>query len=90
MESNSRQEEVLELIARRVPPGDNWQLAATVGVSSKPIEGLVPTLSAYMRATEFKGAYRLEPLKGELYAIKTQTVTWTPPEPEKFDLYGEF
>jgi hypothetical protein len=43
-----------------------------------------------MRATEFKGAYRLEPLKGELYAIKTQTVTWTPPEPEKFDLYGEY
>jgi hypothetical protein len=43
-----------------------------------------------MRATEFKGAYRLEPLKGELYAIKTQTVTWTPPEPEVYDLYGEF
>ena len=90
MESNSRQEEVLELIALRVPPGDNWQLAAAVGVSSKPIEGLVPTLSAYMRATEFKGAYRLEPLKGELYAIRTQTVSWTPAPPEKFDLYGEF
>jgi hypothetical protein len=43
-----------------------------------------------MRATEFKGAYRLEPLKGELYAIRTQTVTWTPPPPEKFDLYGEY
>jgi hypothetical protein len=75
------------LIAKRVPPGDNWELAATVG--SKLIEGLVPTLTAYMRATEFKGAYRLEPLKGELYAIKTQIVTWTPPEPEVFDLYGE-
>ena len=90
MKANSREEEVLELIAVRVPPGDNWQLVAAVGVSSKPIEGLVTTLSAYMRATEFKGAYRLEPLKGELYAIKTQTVSWTPPEPEKFDLYGEF
>ncbi len=88
MEANSRQEEVLELIATRVPPGDNWQLAAAI--NTKPIEGLVPTLTAYMRATEFKGAYRLEPLKGELYAIKTQTVTWTPPPPEKYDLYGEF
>ena len=88
MKANSREEEVLELIAKRVPPGDNWELAATVG--SKLIEGLVPTLTAYMRATEFKGAYRLEPLKGELYAIKTQIVTWTPPEPEKFDLYGEY
>ena len=92
MEENSRQEEVLELIAIRVPPGDNWQLAAAVGskVGSKPIEGLVPTLTAYVIATEFKGAYRLEPLKGQLYAIRTQTVSWTPQPPEKFDLYGEF
>ena len=88
MEANSRQEEVLELIATRVPPGDNWQLAAAI--NTKSIEGLVPTLTAYMRATEFKGAYRLEPLKGELYAIRTQTVTWTPPPPEVFDLYGEY
>ncbi len=88
MKANSREEEVLELIATRVPPGDNWELAAAVG--SKLIEGLVPALTAYMRATEFKGAYRLEPLKGELYAIKTQTVTCTPPEPEVYDLYGEF
>ena len=88
MKANSREEEVLELIATRVPPGDNWELAAAVG--SKLIEGLVPTLTAYMRATEFKGAYRLEPLKGELYAIKTQTVSWTPPPPKTFDLYGEF
>ena len=88
MKANLREEEVLELIATRVPPGDNWELATAVG--SKLIEGLVPTLTAYMRATEFKGAYRLEPLEGNLFAIKTQTVTWTPPEPEKFDLYGEF
>ena len=88
MKANSREEEVLELIATRVPPGDNWQLAGII--SANPIEGLVPTLTAYMRATEFKGAYRLDPLKGELYAIKTQTVSWTPPEPEKFDLYGEY
>jgi hypothetical protein len=89
MEVNSRQEEVLELIAQRLPPGDNWR-GAWPQAPSTTIEGLVPTLTAYMRATEFKGAYRLEPLKGELYAIRTQTVSWTPPEPEKFDLYGEF
>jgi hypothetical protein len=89
MKQNSREEEVLELIATRVPPGDRWLLVNTPQ-NKEPIEGLVPTLTAYMRATEFKGAYRLEPLKGELHAIKTQTVTWTPPEPEVFDLYGEF
>lgn len=89
MKANSREEEVLELIATRVPPGDRWA-GKWKGASSDPIEGLVSTLTAYMRATQFKGAYRLEPLKGELYAIKIQTVTWTPPEPEIFDLYGEF
>lgn len=89
MKANSREEEVLELIATRVPPGDNWK-GKWLTAPSSTIEGLVPTLTAYMRDTEFKGAYRLEPLKGELYAIKIQTVTWTPPEPEKYDLYGEF
>lgn len=89
MEANSRQEEVLELIAIRVPPGDNWQ-GQWAKAPTVAIEGLVPTLTAYMRATEFKGAYRLEPLDGRLFAIRTQTVTWTPPPPEKFDLYGEF
>ena len=89
MKANSREEEVLELIARRVPPGDNWK-GQWLTAPSSTIEGLVPTLTAYMRDTEFKGAYRLEPLKGELYAIRTQTVTWTPPEPEVFDLYGEY
>lgn len=89
MKANSREEEVLELIAIRFPPGDRW-VGKWLTAPSSTIEGLVPTLTAYMRDTEFKGAYRLEPLKGELYAIKTQTVTWTPPEPEKFDLYGEF
>ena len=88
MKANSKIEEVLELIALRMPPGDNWQGQWTA--LPVTIEGLVPTLTAYMRATEFKGAYKLDPLKGELYAIKTQTVTWTPPEPEKFDLYGEY
>ena len=89
MKANSRQEEILELIALRTPPGDNWSGQWTKAPTTA-IEGLVPTLTAYMRATEFKGAYKLDPLKGELHAIKTQTVTWTPPEPEKFDLYGEF
>lgn len=88
MEANSRVEEVLDIIAKRQAPGDRW-LGLWKGSPREPIEGLVPALTAYMRATEFKGAYRLEPLKGELYAIKTQTVTCTPPEPEVFDLYGE-
>ena len=79
-------QEFTELIATRVPPGDNWELTIDQGVV---VEGLVPTLTAYLRKTKFKGAYRLDPLAGKLYAIREQEITITPPEPEKFDLYGE-
>lgn len=76
-----------ELIATRVPPGDNWELTIDQG---KTIEGLVQALTAYMRKTKFKGHYRLEPLNGKLYAIKEETVSLPEPEPEVWDLYGEY
>ena len=75
-------EENLELIATRVPPGDNWKVLATGEV----VEGLVTALTMYLRATQFKGHYRLEPLNGKLYAIKEEKVV---KEPQLFDLYGE-
>jgi hypothetical protein len=43
-----------------------------------------------MRKTKFKGNYRLEPLNGKLYAIREEEVDITEPEPERFDLYGEY
>lgn len=81
------------VIAKREAPGDRWRL---VDENHKPygdiIEGLVETLSAYMRKTGHKEGYRLEPLKGTLMAIE-----WAepeplppPPPPKTFDLYGEF
>ncbi len=76
-----------ELIARRIPPGDKWELVID---KKNVINGLVPTLNQYMRKTEFKGHYRLEPLNGKLFAIKIKEVTIEEPEPEKFDLYGEY
>lgn len=76
-----------ELIAERVPPGDNWELVID---RDNVIEGLVQTLTQYMRKTKFKGHYRLEPLNGKLFAIKTEEITIPEPEPEKFDLYGEY
>ena len=75
------------LIAERVPPGDQWELVID---KENVIEGLVQTLTQYMRKTKFKGNYRLEPLKGKLYAIKEEQVDVKEPEPEKFDLYGEY
>tara|TARA_R110000803_G_C11971467_1_gene319767 strand:+ start:1304 stop:1561 length:258 start_codon:yes stop_codon:yes gene_type:complete len=75
------------LIATRVAPGDNWELTIDKEII---VEGLVQALTQYMRKTRFKGHYRLEPLNGELYAIKQEEVNTPEPEQEKFDLYGEF
>jgi hypothetical protein len=79
-------EEIKELIAERVPPGDNWELTIDRGTV---IEGLVQSLTQYMRKTKFKGHYRLEPLNGKLFIIKEQQVDIPEPEPEIWDLYGE-
>ena len=75
------------LIANRMPPGDNWELVIDQG---NTIEGLVMTLTMYMRKTKFKGEYRLDPLAGKLYIIETHEVVVPDEEPMKFDLYGEF
>jgi len=78
--------EEIELIAQRVPPGDKWELLID---KENVIEGLVQTLTTYMRKTKFKGHYRLEPLNGKLFAIKEQEIDIPEPEPEVWDLYGE-
>ena len=79
--------ENIKLIAKRVPPGDNWELVID---KENIIEGLVQTLTQYMRKTKFKGHYRLEPLNGKLYAIVEEEVNDPEPEPEVWDLYGEY
>jgi len=79
-------EEYTELIAKRVPPGDNWTL--TEDSKQEIVAGLVNTLNAYVRKTSFKGDYRLSPLSGKLYAIKEKEAKQ--PEPQTFDLYGEY
>ena len=75
-----------ELIAERTPPGDKWELVIDRGTI---VEGLVMALPTYMRKTKFKGHYRLEPLKGKLYAIRTEEVEIEEPEQMVYDLYGE-
>lgn len=80
-------EEEEELIAKRKAPGDNWVLEID---KTNVIEGLVMALTMYMRATKFKGEYRLAPLDGKLFAIKKHEVEVVEEEPMKFDLYGEY
>ena len=78
--------EEIELIAKRVPPGDKWELVID---KENIVDGLVKTLNTYVRKTKFKGHYRLEPLNGKLYAIIENEIDIKEPEQEKFDLYDE-
>ena len=76
-----------ELIAKRVPPGDQWVL---VGDPKKEVfKTLTDTLEAFHHQTKFKGEYRLAPLNSKLYAIKT-TEEEVKPEPiKKYNIYGD-
>ena len=74
------------LIARRVPPSDQWCLVD----DEKQIvyKSLTETLEAYYQKTQTKCEFRLAPLKGELYIITTENIE-TPP-PKKFNIYGDY
>ena len=77
-----------KLIATRVPPGDKWPL---VDDNKEVIhESLTDTLEAYMIKTGFKGNYRLEPLKSNLYAIDSKETEVIPEPEKKYSIYGEF
>ena len=78
--------EVLELIANRTPPGDKWELVID---RDNVVEGLVETLTTFVRKTKYKGDFRLSPLNGKLFIIKEEVVSKPEPTPEKWDLYGE-
>ena len=78
-------EEKIILIARRVPPGDQWCLED----DEKRIvyKSLTDTLEAYFQKNQKPCDFRLAPLKGELYMITTEEVA--PPPPKKFNIYGD-
>lgn len=74
------------LIAKRVPPGDRWSL---LNGDDTVYTSLTETLEAYyQRVTVKPQAFRLEPLKGELYVITTENVE--APPPKKFNIYGDY
>ena len=76
-----------EVIATRVPPGDRWSL---VEDPKKVIhKSLTDTLEAYLGVTSFKGEYRLAPLDGKLYAIKTTEEEVRPEPIKKYNIYGD-
>jgi len=77
------------LIAKRVPPGDKWRLVANE--PDGPVHAsLTDTLEAYMVKTGFRGNYRLEPLKSNLYAIDAEEIEVETPKEKTYSIYGEY
>ena len=74
-------------IADRVPPGDRWQVNGVKEIQPS----LTDALNAYYVSSTIKPqAFRLEPIKGNLYIITTEDVEIIPEPPKKFDLYGDY
>ena len=79
-------QEFLEVIANRVPPGDRWTL-----VGDKTIHNsITETLEAWFQKTGEKAEFRLAPLQGKLYVIRTEEVEITPEPPKQFSIYGDY
>jgi hypothetical protein len=83
----TEQIEVNKLIARRVPPGDQWILVddKTDTVHSS----LTDALEAWFSMSGEKVEFRLAPLDSKLYAIQYEQKQIEQPKPKKFNLYGE-
>ena len=76
-----------ELIAKRVPPGDQWILINDEkGVVHFSI---TDALEAWFDRTGEKAEFRLAPLDSKLYVIRTVEKEIEKPKPKKFNLYGE-
>ncbi len=86
-------EEINELIAIRIPPGDRWKLTYPDGqpVSDEVVDGIIEAMSVYMRTKNYHGDYRLAPLDngGRIYIIKKVEIQVEKPPVKRYDLYGE-
>ena len=82
-------EEHLEVIATRVPPSDRWRLAMD-GPEGKIHNSITEALEAWFQKTGEKAEFRLAPLAGKLYVIRTEEVEIKPEPPKKFNIYGDY
>ena len=78
--------EYLEVIATRVPPGDRWTLVGDKIVYNSITEAL----EAWFAKTGEKAEFRLAPLQGKLYVIRTEEIEIKPEAPKKFSIYGDY
>jgi hypothetical protein len=76
-----------ELIATRVPPGDQWVL---VGDKSKTTyKSLTDALEAWFEKNQEKAEFRLAPLDSKLYVIRSEEKEIQPEPVKRFNIYGD-
>ena len=76
-----------ELIARRVPPGDQWMLVDDKSSTIYP--SITDALEAWFQLTGEEAEFRLAPLDSKLYVIREEEQKIESPQPKRFNLYGE-
>jgi CRISPR/Cas system-associated exonuclease Cas4 (RecB family) len=76
-----------ELIATRVPPGDAWTL---VEDKNKVIhKSITDALEAWFDKNQEKVEFRLSPLEGKLYVIRSEEKEIKPEPIKRFNIYGD-
>ena len=76
-----------ELIATRVPPGDQWVL---VNDRNKVIhKSLTDALEAWFEKNQEQVEFRLAPLDSKLYVIRSEEKEIQPEPPKRYNIYGD-
>lgn len=76
-----------ELIATRVPPGDQWVL---VNDKNKVIhKSITDALEAWFDMNQEKAEFRLSPLDSKLYVIRSEEKEIQPEPIKRFNIYGD-
>lgn len=80
------QEKLVE-IAKRVPPGDRWEVEGVKEIQ----KSLTDALEAFYQVSTSKPiAFRLDLAKSKLYGIFNSEVEIKEPEPKKYSIYGDY
>ena len=76
-----------DLIATRVPPGDQWVL---IEDKNKVIhKSITDALEAWFDKNQEKVEFRLSPLEGKLYVIRSEEKEIKPEPIKRFNIYGD-
>lgn len=74
-------------IAKRVPPGDRWEVKNVKEIQKSLTDALE---SFYQVSTSKPIAFRLDLANSKLYGIFTDEVEIKEPEPKKYSIYGDY